>query len=287
MSGKAPNFFILGAPKCGTTSLALWLTDHPQVYISPIKEPHFYSTDLANRTVRIQKRYDNLFREAESHHRAVGEASTWYLYSQEAVSAIEKAHPGARYIVMTRDPVEMAHSLYHHNYRVLHEDQPTFEAAWLLQEERAMGRHIPKSCTEQAFLQYRAACSLGLLLERLYDRVPESRVLHVPLEWMQNDPSTQYQRTLAFLDLPLEQKTDFRVANEARGHRSAMAQRVLRMGSRARMALGLKRGTGLAMLNDRARPKQSLEEKFLCTLTEAFKHEQVLLKRFIDRIRHT
>lgn len=40
-----PNFFIVGAPKCGTTSLAHWLAGHPQVFMSPVKEPHFFNTD--------------------------------------------------------------------------------------------------------------------------------------------------------------------------------------------------------------------------------------------------
>jgi hypothetical protein len=46
-----PNFFILGAPKCGTTSLATWLADHPNVYFSPIR-PGFFSTDVGNQLVR-------------------------------------------------------------------------------------------------------------------------------------------------------------------------------------------------------------------------------------------
>ena len=40
-----PNFFILGAPKCGTTSVAAWLSEHQEVYMSPTKEPHFFNTD--------------------------------------------------------------------------------------------------------------------------------------------------------------------------------------------------------------------------------------------------
>ena len=41
-----PNFFIIGAPKCGTTSLAAWLAEHPAIYMSQIKEPHYFSSDL-------------------------------------------------------------------------------------------------------------------------------------------------------------------------------------------------------------------------------------------------
>jgi len=280
---KDPNFFILGAPKCGTTSLARWLAGHPALYMSPTKETHFYSTDLANRTIRSLERYQALFRGAGEQQLAVGEASTWYLFSEAAVPVIEQAYPEARYIVMTRDPVAMANSLYHHNCRVLHEDQPTFEAAWRLQEDRAAGRAVPRSCTEPAFLQYRAACSLGSLLERLYSHVPESRVLHIPLEWVQRDPGAQYRRTLAFLGLDDDAQTDFPAANEARGNRSAIAQRLLRLGGRARTALGFNRGMGLAKLNERVQPKKKLSPGFLLELEEVFAEERVLLNRLTAR----
>lgn len=283
MSGQKPNFFIIGAPKCGTTSLARWLAEHPQVYMSQVKEPHYYSTDLANRTIRSQKRYEALFRATRNEHRAVGEASTWYLFSKAAIPAIEHAHPEARYIVMTRDPVVMAHSLYHHNCRVLHENQPTFEAAWRLQKERAAGRSVPKSCTEPAFLQYKAACSLGSLLERLYAQVPDRRVLHVPLEWVRNSPGAQYRRTLAFLELDDDGREAFSVANEARGYRTLLGQRLLRLGGRVRIALGFNRGLGLAKLNERARPKPVLSREFQLELEGAFREEQSSLDRCIDR----
>ncbi|RFA37823.1 sulfotransferase domain-containing protein [Alkalilimnicola ehrlichii] len=184
MTVKSPNFFIIGAPKCGTTSLARWLSEHPETYLSPTKEPHYYSTDLSNRRIKSESSYLSLFSGVGSAHKAIGEASTWYLYSKEAVANIERQHSGTRYIVMTRDPIEMAHSLYHHNYRVLHEDQPTFERAWKLQGEREKGKMIPAPCTEPEFLQYRQACALGSMLERLLEQVDVERVLHIPLEAM-------------------------------------------------------------------------------------------------------
>lgn len=277
-----PNFFIIGAPKCGTTSLAKWLSEHPAIFMSPVKEPHYYSTDLANRSVTSSRRYQGLFQGASEEHLAIGEASTWYLFSREAVPNIEKNHPDARYIVMTRDPVAMAHSLYHHNRRVLHEDQPTFEAAWRLQEERAEGRALPRGCVEPAFLQYKAACRLGSLLERLYERVPVGRVLHVPLERLQADSAAEYQRVLAFLGVPDDGRQEFPPANEARGHRSRLLQRLIRLGGRARNALGINRGFGLARINERPEPKEELSGEFQVQLEEAFAGERTKLKKLIE-----
>ena len=287
MMTKGPNFFILGAPKCGTTSLARWLGAHPEIFMSPIKEPHYFSTDLANRSVKSRRQYDRLFRDVTDAHRAVGEASTWYLYSRDAVPAIERELPNARYIVMTRDPVQMAHSLYHHNLRVLHEDQPTFERAWLLQEERARGQSIPSTCAEPAFLQYRDVCALGTHLQRLLDTVPADRILHLPLEAMQADTRREYQRVLSFLEVPDDGRNQFPVANEARGHRSRVLQRVLKLGGKARMALGIQKGFGLGRINDRPAPKAALSDEFVEELDLSFAREKALLARLTDELNGT
>ena len=274
-----PDFFILGAPKCGTTALAHWLGEHPQVYMSPVKEPHYFNTDMANRTITSREQYEKLFRGVKPEQTTVGEASTWYLFSQEAVPNIEQECPNAKYIVMTRDPVEMAHSLYHHNYRALHEDQPTFEQAWVLQEERAAGRVIPKTCNEPAFLQYQSACSLGSLLERLYGQVQPSRVLHLSMQGLRNDPASEYCRVQRFLGVHDENRTDFASVNVARSYRSWALQRVLRFGGRARKAIGIHRGLGLMRLNEREQVKAPLSEGFREELVAAFKSEYEKLER--------
>lgn len=249
------------------------------MFMSPLKEPHYYSTDFANRTIHSKARYEKLFEGVRETHRAVGEASTWYLCSRDAIVNIEREHPEARYIVMTRDPVAMARSLYHHNRRVLHEDQTSFEAAWRLQKERAAGRLLPKECTEPAYLQYRKACSLGSLLHRLYEQVPAERVLHVPLEWMREDPAREYRRVLAYLGVDDDGREHFPPANEARGHRSRWLQWALRKGGRARVALGINKGFGLARLNERPQAKAELSPNFRRELEEAFSEERVLLDR--------
>src|SRR5690349_11404630 len=82
-----PNFFILGAPKCGTTSMAKWLSDQPEIFISKHKEPHYYNTD-GKRVVLEYRHYLSLFENATGFHKIIGEASTGYLYSKQAVPNI-------------------------------------------------------------------------------------------------------------------------------------------------------------------------------------------------------
>lgn len=270
-----PNFFILGAPKCGTSSLVRWLEAHPQVFVSPIKEPHYYSTDLSNRSIISEAAYRRLFDGAEPGHLAVGEASTWYLFSREAVPNILQVAPGARFIVMTRDPVEMARSLHHHNLRALNDDERDFARAWALQSVRRGG---------PAFLQYGAACSLGAQVARLLDHVPPDRVLHIPLDGLRADPARHYRRVLAFLGVPDDGREAFPISNPARGHRSKVLQRALRFGSRMRQILGLRRGTGLARLNERAGPKSPLEPALRAELDAYFAADQAVLRDSLARV---
>lgn len=286
MSGKAPNFFILGAPKCGTTSLARWLEQHPQVFMSLIKEPHYYSTDLANRAVRDSSSYKKLFTGGLETQRAIGEASTWYLFSKEAVSSIEREYVDPHYIVMSRDPVEMFRSLHHHNLRVLHENEPNPERAWHLQQERSKGLKIPKNCTEPLFLQYKKACSLGSQLERLYELVPRERILHITLEEMRTNPRQQYLAALSFFGVEDDGRTDFRAENQARGHRSASLQRLIKWGGRAKRSLGIQRGFGLAKLNDRASAKPELAAEFRQYLDSEFADERRKLDALITAQRN-
>ncbi|MCG8345752.1 MAG: sulfotransferase [Chlorobiales bacterium] len=274
---RKPDFFIIGAPKCGTTSLSRWLEEHPQIFMSPIKEPHYYSTDLGNRTVKSAKQYAKLFQNAKEYHKAVGEASTWYLYSKEAVANIERTNPGAKYIVMTREPADMAYSLYLHNFRVTYENERTFEAAWRLQEIRAAGNSIPRSCPEPDMLKYYSACALGSLLQVLLDKVPQKRILLLSLEDVSKDPAGHYRCVLQFLDVEDDNRSSFPVANASRQYRSRLFQKILKAGAKARQALGIMRGLQLAKLNERNIFKPSLPEDFLEEINETFSKERKLL----------
>ena len=283
-TNSAQRFFIVGAPKCGTTSVAQWLSGHPDVFMAPVKEPHFFSTDLNNATVSSPASYQALFNRATPEHRAVGEASTWYLASEVAVPSILRDFPEARFIVMTRDPIEMAGSLHHHNLRVLHEDEPDFAKAWGLQEDRRSGKQIPMDCVEPMFLQYGRACSLGHHLDRLLASVAPERVLHIPLAGLKTDPGVHYRRVLSFLGCEDDGRSDFPKANSARGTRSLSLQRALRIGAKTRLALGIHRGLGLGRLNERKKEKTELESSLRSKLDAYFAEDRALLKTVLDRL---
>ena len=110
---RKPDFFIAGAPKCGTTAMHTYLQTHPEVFVSKVKEPSFFATDLHNSNPLVCniEEYLSLFAEVRDEKR-VGEASTGYFYSQNAAKELKEFNPSASIIIMLRNPVDMMYSLH-------------------------------------------------------------------------------------------------------------------------------------------------------------------------------
>jgi hypothetical protein len=109
-----PNFLIIGAAKAGTTSLYYYLRQHPDIFMSAVKEPrYFWQEGLAEGRLEIfgREAYERLFRDVTS-QRAVGEATTHYLNSPTAPERIAADLPDVKVIVSLRNPVERAYSSY-------------------------------------------------------------------------------------------------------------------------------------------------------------------------------
>lgn len=265
---KRPNFFIIGAPKCGTTSLAHWLSAHPQVFMSPVKEPHFHNTDMGHRLFWNRNDYDALFRHATEEHRAVGEASVWYLYSRDAVPNILAECPDARLIVCLRNPVEMAVSLHNQHISALFEHLPRFEDAWNAQHERRRGENVPPYCAEPSILLYGPACSLGTQLAALLKVARRDNVRVVFLDDLQRDPRQAYAETLRFLDLPDDRRDSFPAVNQASAVRSVAFRKLLWHAGWMKHRLGIPwLNTGfmewLSRVNKRPRQRTEIDQEFL------------------------
>ncbi len=122
-----PNFIIIGAAKAGTSALYRYIRLHPQVYMSPKKEPHYFSFDSRSKqtagpgdTIRLAvtdpKAYAALF-DGVSDETAIGEASPTYLYVPGTAERIREALPDAKLIAILRQPVDRAYSAYMHVVR--------------------------------------------------------------------------------------------------------------------------------------------------------------------------
>ena len=140
-----PHFFLVGAPKCATSSLHLALRRHAGVFMCSPKEPHFFCTDMPGLAeVASEEGYRALFDDAPPTARR-GEASAFYLSSETAAEQIHRVVPDARIVLSIRHPVEAAHSLYHQLRDGFREDRTDFAEAWALQDARARLRRQPGS----------------------------------------------------------------------------------------------------------------------------------------------
>jgi len=133
-----PNFFIVGAPRAGTTSLYFHLKQHPDIYMPPVKEPHFFAQmDMAGNVgtailkslsaFRNEDNYLKLFEKAGT-KAAAGEASAGYLFDEWAPMRIHEKAPQAKIAMVLRDPVDRAYSSYLFSVRLGLERQPFYDA---------------------------------------------------------------------------------------------------------------------------------------------------------------
>lgn len=111
---SSPNFFIVGAQKAGTTSLYHYLAQHPQIYMSPVKEPSYFAPEQCPADcVPSWEAYLRHFAEV-CDEPAVGEATATYLWSETAARNIAARVPDAKIIISLRNPIERAFSQYLH-----------------------------------------------------------------------------------------------------------------------------------------------------------------------------
>jgi hypothetical protein len=237
---KNPNFFIVGAPKCGTSSLDNWLSKHPEIFMSAVKEAHHFSIDFPIVDWRERKDYDALFEDADDSHKAVGESSTWYLRSSEAVPRIEQAFPGSRYIVMLRNPVEMAPSLHWQIVFNGEEDVLSFADAWHLDGARERGEKIPACCMDPKYVQYRLTCNLGQQLAQLYETVDRDRVLTVLMDDIKTDTRKEWARILDFLGVQYWDDLEFLTENRSKHWRWPWVRDFYRFYARLRQRFNLR-----------------------------------------------
>jgi Sulfotransferase domain len=194
-----PDFVIIGAPKCGTTSLHATLQGHPEMFLSSIKEPHYFAFDYPNRReVDSLRDYDGLFSKAKD-NQLRGESSACYLSSVAAVPAILERRPDAKFIALVRNPVDLFVSWHNELLKYFDEDRSSPESAWRMQEKRARGIDIPKGCIVPAMLQYKSMCSLGQQLERVFRLVPETQRLVLLYDDLRRDPKSTIEKITTFL----------------------------------------------------------------------------------------
>jgi hypothetical protein len=202
-----PNFLIIGAAKAGTNALYHYLRQHPQVYMSPWKEPKFFAfeseADLGFRAangrdapvnasvILDQAEYEELFDDARDDELARGEASTHYLYVERSPARIKALIPDAKLIAVLRNPVDRAFSSYQHLVR---DDLEPLDFGAALDAE-------PQRIAEHYAYLYRYT-DMGFYSEQLdrYEKTfPENQLCVLLYDDLRSDPEGTCRRIFSFL----------------------------------------------------------------------------------------
>lgn len=216
-----PNFLIIGAGRAGTTSIYHYLRQHPDVFMSSIKETNFFAyralSDPSSETarsasfpVRSLEEYQTLFGGA-SGARAIGEASPRYMAVGRTVEEIADVLPEARLIAILRDPIERGYSSYLFHRRDGRERR-SFEQA--IREERE------GVCEQELRYGQRHYVGLGFydrMLAPYFERFPPSRIGVFLFDDLVRDPSALLRGLFRFLDVDPSFEPDLSVRYNASG----------------------------------------------------------------------
>ena len=227
-SKEREPFFIVGAPRCGTTALTYYLRGHSEICMTVPKETHFFLSSAARQDPArardlFMRRY---LRHLGPQHKAFGEGSVSSIYAPEAIARIGKVFPRARFIAMVRDPVSMFRSYHGRLVFCRQETEADPNVAWRLQSDRAANRHVPRSCRDARLLQYGEIVRLGQWIERLFNTVGRDRCHVVFYDELQRNPRKVYRQVLSFLDLSDDDRVHFPRKNVRRGFRWGWLQDV-------------------------------------------------------------
>ena len=300
-AARFPDFFVVGAPRCGTTSFCRYLARNPQICFSRPKEPH-YLARLARDPSADELRRDYLdrcFGHFAPGHRMLGEGSVSYLYLPESIERIRRFNPDARFIALVRNPLAVLPS-YHLRMRfLLQEDEPDFGKAWALEPARERGEQVPRHCLDPRLLWYSRVAMLGAQIERLFAVAGRDRSHVVVFDDLTSDPLGVYRRALEFLGVDYDGQTQFERRYGSQMYRHRWLQQILfvpamRSGvvdtlqrrSRKHNEDGSKRKSLIARVvgwNKIAASPEPLTPQMAATVREVLRPDIAKLSRLLDR----
>lgn len=205
---QRPSFFITGHSKCGTTALANFLVQHPDIFMCTPKEPNYFVPSWCRAdgppshfAPRTEAEYLELFAGAEP-GQLCGEASAAYLLSPEAPELIHRFDPAAKLIMIFREPAAFVHSYHLQALRNTPEEGETVKElaeALRLEDDRRTGRSIPKGCVVPELLFYRDRVRYADQYDRFARLFPREQILPLVFEDFRRDNAGTVRRVLDFL----------------------------------------------------------------------------------------
>lgn len=228
MPSARPDFFIVGAPKCGTTSLDHYLAQHPEVFIPESKQLHYFGRDLEiHGDWFTLDKYLDYFKDAPP-GAIVGEGSGLYLYSKTAASEIHHFNPNAKIIMMLRNPTEAAHALHGEMLWAAIENIESFEQAVAAGPDRERGPRLANTTLPKDVLNYRKVYQYASQVQRYLDLFGRERVHPVIFDDLKTSTLEEYSKVCSFLGVDGTFVPDVAVHNRSKRLRNRKLAKLLR-----------------------------------------------------------
>lgn len=225
MARPRPNFFVVGAPKCGTTAMDDYLKQHPEIFVPDRKELHYFGSDLRFlKAPRISERDYLAHFESAGDRKVIGEASVWYLYSERAAAEIREFCPRAKIIIILRNPVDMMYSLHSQFLYECNEDLVDFAAALNAEHFRQGGAKVPNGIYFLEGLYYRAVARFSDQVRRYLKIFGRDNLHIISFDDFKHDTLEVYQDTLRFLDVAADFKPKIQILNSNKEVRNRSLQ---------------------------------------------------------------
>jgi len=274
-----PNFFIVGAPRSGTTSLYEYLNEVPGIFMSKIKEPNYFNPSVENdlflsKPVRDKKKYLNLFTDSKD-ELAIGEASPTYLWDPKTPKLIHNEIPDARIIINLRDPITRAFSEY-----LFLSGLGSLKGTFLeIIKKSIKAENYPSGRTVQNGLYYEQ-------VKRYIDIFSLNQIKIIIFEEFVQDSFKSVKKVLDFLGIPQDPPTSVTEIHNAftlpRGRLASIIveNKVLRkMGKTLLPRNGLFRLRKI-LTKETPKPKITIEEKNL--LQEFYHNDVIKLQKLLN-----
>ncbi|MBR9823299.1 MAG: sulfotransferase domain-containing protein [Rhodobacteraceae bacterium] len=285
------DFFVAGAPKCGTTSLHYYLCQHPGIAMADPKEPHFFGTDMGGYQAHEDlPAYEAMFEGTGD--KACGEASVFYLMSADALAQVRDYNPDARIVLILRDPKQMLPSLHAQLVFTQDEDVDSFADAWDLAAEREQGGAVPRRARSMVPLRYRSCAKYGAQVARLKELFDDSQIHIVLFEDFKADVEKSVSEILQFIGVEdLSASFDYKLQNPNTVNRSALLTRALRhppewVKTLKRAIVGRghsKLRAKLLEMNTVARPRDPLPDRIYEEIEAEYRADVTLLSELLGR----
>ena len=287
MTSLKPSFFIIGAPKCGTTSLHHYLSSHSQITMSVPKEPHYFSTDIKNGGIRNKEEYLGCFSHGDNKTVAIGESSTLYLYSKVAVQNIYNYDKKSKFIVMVRNPIEIAQSFHQVALKVFGETETNFQKAWLLEKKRKAGKKIPRGCIDRQLILYGNIAKIGQQIERFTSYISPENIHFIIYDDFKNFTKHEYIKVLKFLEVSNEVPINFPLYNKSRRIKSRTITKLTNYASFLKKKHNIKTRFNVAnkihKINVTDKPLNELPKNFLLKMDKFFEYDVNLISQFVKK----